>query len=156
VTRYLKPGRNSVSIQVFRWSDGSYLEDQDFWRVSGIERDVYLVAAPRERIRDTFARATLDDSYRDGRLSVDMAVTPGAAARVRMVLLDGGKPVVARDIAVPAGSDERHVSMSATIPSVRPWTAETPNLYTLVTELVSSRGEVIQSTATRLGFRTVE
>jgi beta-galactosidase len=156
VTRYLKPGRNSVSIQVFRWSDGSYLEDQDFWRVSGIERDVYLVAAPRERIRDTFARATLDDSYRDGRLSVDMAVTPGAAARVRTVLLDGGKPVVARDIAVPAGTDERHVSMSATIPSVRPWTAETPNLYTLVTELVSPRGEVIQSTATRLGFRTLE
>jgi beta-galactosidase len=81
VTRFVKPGHNTIAIQVFRWSDGSYLEDQDFWRVSGIERSVYLIAAPATRIADTFVHAGLDSQYRDGLLAVDVAVSGGARRR---------------------------------------------------------------------------
>ena len=156
VTRFLRPGSNSISIEVYRWSDGSYLEDQDFWRVSGIERSVYLMAAPAARIDDLFARATLDKSYRDGLLSTEFALTPGAAGRVRTVLLDGDRTVFEQQRDVPASGERRSVAISATIPQPRQWTAETPNLYTLVTELADADGKLIQSTARRIGFRTVE
>jgi beta-galactosidase len=155
VTRWIKPGKNVVAIQIFRWSDGSYLEDQDFWRVSGIERSVYLMAAPKVRMRDVFVHAGLDDSYQDGRLSVDVAVTPGSAASVRMVLFDGDRQVLARTQPVAAAAGERTLTLAADVPKVKPWTAETPNLYTLVTELVDARGTLLQSTARAIGFRTV-
>lgn len=156
VTRFLKPGRNTVAIQIFRWSDGSYLEDQDFWRVSGIERSVWLMAAPATRVRDVFVHAGLDKDYRDGRLAVDLTVTPGKATSARLLLLDRSRQVLVRTAAVPAGTEERTVTLSADVPGVKPWTAETPNLYTLVTELTDARGQVIQSTAQDIGFRTVE
>ncbi|MDJ0276449.1 glycoside hydrolase family 2 TIM barrel-domain containing protein [Sphingomonas sp. 2R-10] len=155
VTRFVKPGRNTVAIQVIRWSDGSYLEDQDFWRVSGIERSVYLVAAPATRVRDTFVHAGLDDDFRDGRLSVDLVVTPGAATTARLVLLDGDRAIVERSAPVAAGKGDRTVTLAGTVPGVRAWTAETPDLYTLVTELVDAKGRVLQSTARSIGFRTV-
>lgn len=154
VTRFVKPGRNTVAIQVYRWSDGSYLEDQDFWRVSGIERSVYLMVVPRTRIADTFVRAGLDDANRDGRLSVDVAVTGAEAATARIVLLDGDRQVLTANQVVPK-SQARRVTLSGQVPQVRPWTAETPELYTLVTELLDDRGAVVQSTARRIGFRTV-
>ena len=71
ITRFLKPGENVLAVEVYRWSDGSYLECQDFWRLAGIERDVYLYAAPKVRIRDFEVRAGLDGTYRNGRLGVD-------------------------------------------------------------------------------------
>ena len=75
VTEAVRPGLNVVAVQVYRWSDGSYLESQDFWRVSGIDRDVYLVSMPATYLRDFFAEATLDDGYEDGllRLTVSLA-----------------------------------------------------------------------------------
>ncbi len=152
VTRYLRPGRNSVSIQIHRWSDGSYLEDQDFWRVSGIEREVYLAAVPKTRIADTFVHAGLDAAFRDGRLAVDVATTGTNAARARIILLDGTREVVSREAAVRGG---RTVTLRADVPAVRPWTAETPNLYTLLVELLDAQGRVIQSTPQRIGFRDV-
>lgn len=155
VTRWVKPGRNTVAIQVFRWSDGSYLEDQDFWRVSGIERSVYLAAVPKTRIRDTFVHAGLDDRFVDGRLAVDVAVTPGPASTARMVLLDGKRTVLTRTVPVAPGRAERNVRMTGDVPQVRAWSAETPELYTLVTELLDGGGRVLQSTARRIGFRSV-
>ncbi|MBN2970731.1 DUF4981 domain-containing protein [Roseomonas aeriglobus] len=156
VTRYVKPGRNTVAIQVYRWADGSYLEDQDFWRVSGIEREVYLMAAPAMRVRDFFVHAGLDDSYRTGKLAVDVAVTPGAATTARYVLRDGDRTVAEGRAAVPAGKAERSVTLTGTVPGVRPWTAETPNLYMLLVELYDAKGVILQSTYSRIGFRTVE
>ena len=155
VTRYLKPGKNTIAIQIHRWSDGSYLEDQDFWRVSGIEREVFLMAAPRTRVRDTFVHAGLSDDYRDGVLGVDLAVTPGAASTARYVLMDGERQVLEGRVAVPAGKDERTVKLAGQVPGVKPWTAETPNLYRLVVELTDAKGRLIQSTAQSIGFRTV-
>jgi beta-galactosidase len=158
VTRYVKPGKNVIAIQVVRWSDGSYLEDQDFWRVSGIEREVFLMAAPKTRIRDFFVHAGLDESYRDGTLAVDMAVTPSSAATTgRIVLLDRDDKTQLLTTAVPvqAGAGERRVRLAATLANVRPWSAETPDLYMLLVELYDARGNILQSTWSRIGFREV-
>lgn len=156
VTRLVQPGRNMVAIQVHRWSDGSYLEDQDFWRVSGIERSVYLFAAPKVRIDDLFVHAGLDVAYRHGALATDLSLSAAdRAVTVRMILLDGGRQVLLRETRLePAGA--RTVTLSADVPDVRPWTAETPNLYTLLVELVDADGAVLQATPQRIGFRTVE
>ncbi len=156
VTRFVKPGANTVAIQVFRWSDGSYLEDQDFWRVSGIERDVYLMAAPRTRLRDFFVHAGLDDQYRDGKLAVDLTVAPGAAVSARYVLMDGDRIVSQGRAPLATADADRKATLSATIPAVKAWSAETPNLYTLLLELYDAKGAIIQSTGQRIGFRTVE
>ncbi|WP_342659246.1 DUF4981 domain-containing protein (plasmid) [Sphingomonas sp. NY01] len=156
VTPFVKPGRNTVAIQIHRWSDGSYLEDQDFWRVSGIEREVFLMAAPKTRVRDVFVHAGLDESYRTGRLSVDVAVTPGAETSARYVLMDGDRVVQQGRATVPAGRAERKATLTGTLPDVKPWSAETPNLYMLLVELYDAKGGIIQSTYQRIGFRTVE
>ncbi|KRC78909.1 glycoside hydrolase family 2 TIM barrel-domain containing protein [Sphingomonas sp. Root241] len=157
VTRYVRPGRNTVAIQVFRWSDGSYLEDQDFWRVSGIEREVFLMAAPKTRVRDFFVHAGLDAQYRNGKLAVDVAVSPGREAAVaKAILLDGDRQIAEISKPVSAGTGERTVTLAATIADVKPWTAETPNLYMLLVELYDAKGKIIQSTYSRIGFRTVE
>lgn len=152
VTPYLTAGRNVIAIQVYRWADGSYLEDQDFWRVSGIERDVYLAAVPKQRVQDIFVHAGLDARYHDGKLRTDVKVkgaTP--AARVRMTLLDGDRRLLMRERQAAA-----EVSFSATVPTVKAWTAETPNLYTLLVELLDRSGKVIEAVPQRIGFRTVE
>nr|WP_241127838.1 glycoside hydrolase family 2 TIM barrel-domain containing protein [Novosphingobium terrae] len=156
VGRFVHPGKNVVAIQVFRWSDGSYLEDQDFWRVSGIEREVFLMAAPKTRIRDSFVHAGLDETYTNGKLAVDLDVTAAKApTSARIVLLDGGKPILESARTLPASDTERKVTIAETVPGVRPWSAETPNLYMLLTELYDAKGRIIQSTYTRIGFRNV-
>ncbi|MBI0476371.1 DUF4981 domain-containing protein [Sphingomonas sp. MA1305] len=152
VSRFVRPGRNTVAIQIHRWSDGSYLEDQDFWRVSGIERSVYLIAAPQARIVDSRVRASLSDDGRDGLL--DLALTASAAANgltVTTELRDGDRLLMQQRRPVVDGT----VQLRATLPGIRPWSAETPSLYTLLIELRDARGTIVQVTAQRIGFRTV-
>ncbi|WP_380931327.1 glycoside hydrolase family 2 TIM barrel-domain containing protein [Sphingomonas arantia] len=156
VTRHLRPGRNSISIRVYRWSDGSYLEDQDFWRVSGIERDVFLMAAPKARVRDFAVKAGLTNGWRDGTLDVTAKVLPGRTAMtVRTTLLEGARTVTQRSAVVRPGAGERSVRLSARVADVRSWSAETPNLYTLLVEMIDAQGKVMQATAQRIGFRDV-
>ncbi len=158
ITRHVRPGKNVIAIQVYRWSDGSYLEDQDFWRVSGIEREVFLMAAPKTRIRDFFVHAGLDEGNRDGKLAVDMAVTPSSSATTaRIVLLDRDDrtQLLTTTAPVTAGAGKRQVKLTATLPNVRPWSAETPNLYMLLVELYDAKGNILQSTWSRIGFRSV-
>ncbi|MDR7267928.1 beta-galactosidase [Pelomonas saccharophila] len=157
VTALLKPGqRNVLAIQIHRWSDGSYLEDQDFWRVSGIERSVYLKAVPKTRLTDLFVHAGLDKAYRDGALSTDVTLTERTQPlQLRMTLLDGDKVLLTQATMVAAGA-ARTETLAAPVPGVRPWTAETPNLYTLLVELLDAEGRLIQATPQRIGFRMVE
>ena len=156
VTGFVRPGENLVAIQVHRWSDGSYLEDQDFWRVSGIERSVYIKAVPAARASDLFVKAGLDKAYRDGTLSTELTLTARPSPlTARMTLLDGEREVLKRETGLGAGP-ARTLTLSATVPDVRPWTAETPALYTLLVELVDAQGKVVQATPQRIGFRTVE
>ncbi|UAL10126.1 glycoside hydrolase family 2 TIM barrel-domain containing protein [Caulobacter segnis] len=157
VTPLLTPGKaNTVAIQIHRWSDGSYLEDQDFWRVSGIERSVYLKAVPKTRLTDLFVHAGLDKAYKDGVLATDVQLTKrDQPVTVRMTLLDGDKTVLTKESKVAAGA-ARTETLSASVPGVRQWTAETPNLYTLLVEVLDAKGQVLQATPQRIGFRTVE
>lgn len=156
IAPHVRAGTNNISIQVFRWSDGSYLEDQDFWRVSGIERSIYLIAEPAQRLLDTAIVAGLDKAYRDGRLQIDSTLVPGGAATLRSVLLDGETPLWTGETRIAASKADRRASLEAVVAAPRQWTAETPNLYTLVTELVGADGTLLQSTARRIGFRSVE
>ena len=156
ITRFLRPGKNSIAMRIYRWSDGSYLEDQDFWRVSGIEREVFLMAAPRTRIRDYAVRAGLTNNWRDGTLDVVAKVLPGSAAvTVRATLFDGDRTVSRRTALVSAGKTEQNVHLVDRLTDVRSWSAETPNLYTLLLELTDAKGAVIQATRQRVGFRDV-
>lgn len=163
VTPYLHAGRNLLAVRVWRWSDGSYLEDVDFWRLSGMERDVFLFAKPDLHLRDFFARATLDEAYTDGVLSLDLEFQNlGSVARTgtaEVELLDPrGRTILRREVTGSVGPGASRVfNITDTLPQVFPWTAETPSLYTL---LITSRGEGLagptQVISRRIGFRTVE
>lgn len=162
VTSWVQPGENQVALEIYRWSDGSYLEDQDFWRVSGIERDVFLVHEPATRFADLDVNATLRPGYREPVLLVDADVVHDgrgpAGGFVRLeVLGEGGATLmyVAEAVEVAAGGEAR-VSVERGVPLARPWTAETPNTYTLLATLTDATGRVLESTTLRVGFRTSE
>ncbi|MCH8686239.1 glycoside hydrolase family 2 TIM barrel-domain containing protein [Pedomonas mirosovicensis] len=157
LTKHVKPGRNTVAIEVYRFADGSYLEDQDFWRVNGIERSVYVYAQPETHIRDFTVHAGLDKAYRDGTFALDVDVAgKKRAARVKATVLDGAQAVLTQTKTVAANAIGKTVTLKGTIPAVRQWSAETPNLYTLLIELYDDKGALLEATSRRIGFRTVE
>ncbi|MBM3312539.1 MAG: beta-galactosidase, partial [Candidatus Aminicenantes bacterium] len=128
ITPHLRKGANEVALEVYRWTDGSYLECQDFWRLSGIERDVYLTAAPKVRIRDFWAQASLSEDYRDGLLNVDVELANrnvgylGGKFTVEMVLHgpDGQVLSSAVQAAAVGGREKTRLSLSAKVLGVRP------------------------------------
>ncbi len=164
ITRFLHSGRNTVAVEVYRWSDGAYLEGQDYWKVSGIERDVILYSTPDVMIRDFTVRAGLDREYRDGLLSVDVDLRNHrdrlADAQVRIDLFDAkGDRVfdaMMETLLRIMGGDEQTYSFSGQIREPARWTAETPNLYTLVVSLLDESGSILEVASHRIGFRTVE
>ncbi|UDF05021.1 glycoside hydrolase family 2 TIM barrel-domain containing protein [Asticcacaulis sp. AND118] len=154
VTKFLKPGQNEIALEIYRYADGSYLEDQDFWRLSGIERSVYLYAEPKTRLRDFTVTATLDKTYTDGvfALEAELAGAKGTAT-VRATVYDGDTQVLKTTGKARTGKPAK---LTGTLKSVKPWTAETPNLYRLVIEVTDSKGHLISATSKKIGFRTVE
>lgn len=164
ITDYLSEGENTVAAEVYRWSDGSYLECQDFWRISGIERDVFLYAAPQVRIRDFFAKSTLDDGYENGRLELrvevhntDLHIQQDDYQLAYKLLDDKGQIVTqAKKNASFSMNSDAQVTFSATVPGARKWSAETPDLYTLLLTLKNKDQEVLEATSTKIGFRKVE
>ena len=164
ITPYLRSGENVLAVEVFRWSDGSYLECQDFWRLAGIERDVFLYAAPLLRIRDVFVRAGLDDAYRDGTFGLSVELRNGLPAlkagtpAVAMVLVDPqGRRVLAETR--PASLDGKTtaaVEFAATVKNPLTWSAETPDLYALAVELKDGSGKTLEAVSARVGFRRAE
>ena len=153
--RFVHAGKNSIAIEVYRWADGSYLEDQDFWRLSGIERSVYVYAEAATRLRDYKVTALLDKpGYVNGRFELAAELSGAVAGtEVRARLMDGSADVLA--LAGKPGAGGKAV-LSGTIPGVKPWSAETPKLYTLLIEVLDSKGQLISATSRRIGFRTVE
>jgi beta-galactosidase len=164
ITRFVRPGRNLIAAEVYRYSDGSYLECQDFWRLSGIFRDVFLFSTPQTHIRDFWARASLDDQYRDGQLDLDVELhryDEGAAAPravVAELLGPDGKTVwgPARMPGAVGGGGSSLARLHATVPGVAPWTAETPSLYRVLLTLEDEKGAAIETVTARVGFRRVE
>ena len=156
ITDKVHPGRNVVACKVMRWSDGSYLEDQDFWRLSGIDRPVSIYATPAVRVRDFFAKASLDKSYTRGVLDLDVDIENlsgrSADATLTMQLYDGDRRIASRKKSIKAAEGNTTVSFDRlSLGKIKPWSAETPDLYNLVLSL--NDDEVV---STRIGFRTVE
>ncbi len=172
ITRYLAPGRNVLAVEVYRWSDGSYLEDQDMWRFSGIYRKVYLFATPKVHIRDFFVRSTLDDLYQNGVLMIrpklaNYADEPPRGWTVQARLYNDRKEsVLSEPLKIDASAilNEQYPQrdnvpfalMQTTIPGVKKWSDETPNLYTLVLSLHDSDDKVVEAESCKVGFRKVE
>ena len=161
ITDKLKKGENTIALEVYRWSAGAYLECQDMWRLSGIERDVYLYSTPKQYIADYKVTSILEkNTYKDGVFELDVTVE-GAAAGIATVayelqneagktVLNGSQPVKSRGLSNLITFDEKR------IPDVEKWSAEHPNLYTLILELKDANGKVTEVTGTKVGFRTSE
>ena len=162
LNNYLKPGKNVLALKIFRWSTGSYLECQDFWRISGIERDVFLWSQPKAGVQDFRVVSTLDDSYRDGqfRLAIDLKNHTAEARRLGVayeLLDDAGKTVASGKQALWVSSTgPQTASFEARIPGVAAWSAEHPNLYQLLMRVEEEGGETLEVVPFRVGFRRIE
>ncbi|MEH6309008.1 glycoside hydrolase family 2 TIM barrel-domain containing protein [Olivibacter sp. CPCC 100613] len=171
ITKYLKPGKNLVALQVYRWSAGSYLECQDMWRISGIERDVYLYATPKLDIRDFKVEAGLKDNYRVGTLKVStliqsykvdtntLASVPDTFS-LAISLRDARDQVIyesqSKGVQSVLGRYKKQVNFETEIPQIKQWSAEIPTLYTLYLSLKDKSGKVIQVVPTKVGFKSIE
>lgn len=168
ITKYLREGNNILGVEVFRWSDGTYLECQDMWRLSGINRDVYLYSAPIVRIRDFMVRGDLTDNYTNGLLKLYAIIRHPEVNRndakgtwhlsVKLYRTKSAAlPVFSEIIPFRMGNGtEDTVTMDKPVASPEKWSAETPNLYHLVISLTDPEKQVIESTGCRVGFRSSE
>jgi len=172
VTAYLREGENLLAAQVFRWSDGSYLEDQDTWRLSGIYRDVFLYSTPTVHISDFAVRTDLDENYRDAILLVrpKLRTFGGASAEgwsVEAQLYDDqGQPLFDAPPRIdalailkekrPQRGNTPFGLLQGEVADPLKWTDETPHLYTLVLSLQDVDGTLVEAESTRVGFREVE
>lgn len=172
ITPYLRKGENVLSVQVIRWSDGSYLEDQDHWRLSGIQREVFLMAEPTLRIADFHWQATLDRNYRDAVLSVRTRIENGTGIipkgyRVTMQLYRPDSSAVfsvplLRSVesllneVYPRLDNVKFGQFESTVKDPLKWSDESPNLYTLVLSLSDSAGNILETKSCSIGFRSIE
>ena len=161
INPYVKEGKNTLVLKIFRWSTGSYLECQDFWRLSGIERDVFLYSQPKTAIRDFRIVSTLDDSYRNGLFRLDIALRNHHAqakqVEVSYDLTDAAGQLIAQakqSISVEAAA-EKQVHFEQEIPSISSWSSESPTLYHLLMT-VTENGQVTEVIPYHVGFRRIE
>ncbi len=147
VTSFVRPGLNVIALEIFRWCDGTYLEDQDFWAFSGIARGVYLYTREKQRLEDVHILSDMD-----GNLQVRADVSSGISS-VKMQLSDAeGRPVASFSASVRKGKADAR----AVVDQVRRWSAETPYLYDLCVSACNAAGDVVESASFPVGFRTVE
>jgi len=159
ITSFLKEGENLIAIEVYRWSDGSYLECQDFWRISGIERDVYLQARPKTSIRDFKVEPFLSDDYKKGFLNIDIELQSDKPEEIKKYqlearLFEGEKQLKKLLIKQSLNSSLFSDKINLVYPAL--WSAEHPNLYQLVLTLLEKDGTVLESTSIDVGFREVK
>jgi beta-galactosidase len=169
ITDYVQDGENLIAFQAYRWSDASYLECQDMFRFSGIERDVYVYATNKLNIRDAKIDATLDETFTNGLLHVNAEINnykwdKGPLSKkdsftVELLLMDaGGKEVYrdkTKDFHTVLGRYKTHVEFSKTIANVKAWNAEIPYLYMLYLTLKDKNGQVLEVVPQRVGFKKV-
>jgi len=159
ITSFIQKGENLLAVQVFRWHDGSYLEDQDFWRLSGIERDVYLQAMPKTTIWDFFVKSSLDEQYENGLFNIDVNLRQFDGKKIRrprlsVELLDTkGNTVFSEEKKI---SDIKNIVFEGTIKNVEKWSGEKPNLYRYILKLSDKRGNNLAVVSGKTGFRNVE
>lgn len=171
ITKHLKSGTNTVAVQVYRWSDGSYLEDQDHWRMSGIHREVMLLAQPKVAINDFFVRTKLNESYSDALLMIrpEISIASGLNPKdytVAAQLYDANdQPVIANALSLnadkivneyyPQRENVYFGLLETELKNVTTWNDENPYLYTLVLTLTDKEGKTLEARKTRVGFRDV-
>jgi beta-galactosidase len=162
VTPFLKPGQNLIAVENLRWCDGSYLEDQDFWRLSGIFRDVYLWSPPNVHVRDIEVKTDFDSEYRDasmkGRIHVVNYGQQDTTVTIAVDVLDpSGDSVFSRSFeqSLSAG-EERVIDDEAPFTNPLKWSAETPHLYKLLVTLKDTSGKILEVLPLNVGFREVE
>jgi beta-galactosidase len=168
ISKYVKPGRNDISVEVYRWSDGSYLECQDMWRLSGIYRDVTLIARGKTFIRDFKITTDFDQHYQDAQLSVDVNVKNISAETAKgfsvlATVFDSDNNIVQESNAMPhaqlpdiSSGSEKESKLKRWVRKPLHWNAETPNLYTVLLQLKDSKGSVIENIPWKFGFKEVE
>lgn len=150
---YLKPGKNTLAVEVYRFTDGSFLECQDFWRFSGIFRDAFLWSAPQTQVRDFFFRSDLDKDYKNASVSLDVEITGKKSnSEIQVKLTDlNGKEIANQSVKAKPGMN--NLLFEVVNPSK--WTAETPNLYNL-TILLRQKGQTIDIRNAKVGFHKIE
>lgn len=152
----LKKGKNRLAVKVFRFSDGSYMEDQDYWKYSGIERSVYLYARPVQRVKDFLLTAGLTNDYKDGDFKLNLVVnSPLQGSRLAFKVLDGSGHTVFEQQKTFAHATDTLVTAEKCIKDVKPWSAERPDLYTMVVTMYDDAGKCLESFAHPFGFRSV-
>lgn len=162
ITPYVRKGKNTLACQVYKYSDGSYIEDQDMWRLGGINRSVYLYSTAETRISDFFAHPDLDANYKNGVFSLDVELknyaTQNKNQTVEVTLLDGaGKSVFSKSQKVTVPSNGlKETTFSGTVSNPLKWTSETPNLYTLLISLKDEKNKTVEVTSSKIGFRKIE
>ncbi len=155
ITDKVITGDNRIAVQVYRFSDGSYLEGQDTWRVSGLERDVYLYAVPKTRISDLFVKAELNDDLKSGYFSLDIDFLQDDETAEEMTIkavLTGSSEILFDSTAVV----KKSILFEEVIDQINPWSAEYPYLYNLQINLINAQKEVIESLTQQVGFKRVE
>ncbi len=155
ITKFVRPGENIIALEIFRWCDGTYVECQDFWRLGGIARDVYLFSKAKKRVENIRVSGDADGRYR-----IWAETTPGVA-KLRWQIVDGDGAIAASgDATVNDKSKSENglptVTVEGGLASARLWTAETPNLYTLELVALDRKGAETQTASLNFGFRTVE
>lgn len=163
ITDYIKLGQsNNISLEVYRWSDGSYLEGQDYWKLSGIERDVYLYATPQTYIKDIFAKSDLDKTYNYGLFDIEIKInSPTKHFTVNFEIRENSNK---RSVFVFSSKNIEHIHhgeyiknvSDIKIQNIKKWTAETPKLYALVVYLSDEQDNIIDAVSTKIGFRKIE
>jgi beta-galactosidase len=163
ISKYLQKGKNHLAVQVFRWHDGSYLEDQDFWRLSGIERDVFIYAVPSLSIWDFDLKTDLDASYKNGLFNADIVLRKFRNNSIKDAIVaielqdQSGTVVYSEKKKMQAAEDTlQTVSFKRKISQPKKWSAETPDLYNCIISLQDASGKIIHTTAVKVGFRKVE
>ena len=165
ITQYLRHGENTLAVEIYRWSDGSYLEDQDFWRISGIERDVYLFATPNVHIRDFFVLGDLDDNYENGILKATVKLKNYSAKSTKehtvfLELLDAENRRIIEKTQIgkakTTAQEETIFEFENQVITPAKWTAETPNLYSLLLTLQDDKGKTTEILTCKVGFRKSE
>ncbi|MCK3683526.1 glycoside hydrolase family 2 TIM barrel-domain containing protein [Maribellus sp. YY47] len=151
ITPFLKSGKNTMAVEIFRWCDGSYLEDQDFWRLSGITRDVYLVARGNQAVKDFSIGSNLDESYKNGLFTLNVDLVNDGELTVDVTLSDNG--TVVKEFSET--TTDTHIAFETEIENVKQWSAEIPNLYELLITLRNKKG-IIEVIRQEVGFRSVE
>ncbi len=163
VTKYLRPGRNTIAVNVYKYSDGYYLEDQDYWRLAGIFDDIWMFATPKVHIFDWHAITDLDENYIDARLDLDLDIRNFTGSSVNnftvlATLYDSRKTKVSQISSQPFSVNEGQalVQLSQQIENPAKWSAEHPDLYQLTLELKNSQGAVTEVIYGRIGFKETE